>query len=681
MSVWHLTGGGCSLVLADCGQALPRWVWFGEELPAAAAAAAGTTRRIPGLPAASLEQPVLPSLCPVSGMGWFGLPALSVGGQPVIFAPAVVVVGDRSLTVTARADGLVWQQQIELAETGIVTLRTRLENTGSVPLRLDHCASAAVELPPDASEILTFDGGWTEEFQERHVSLPVGIFRRETTRGRTSHDAFPGVIVSDPQGRQHLAAHLGWSGNHRLSVERLRDGTRLLMLGENLLPGEGDLPPGGVYEAPAAHVWVSADGLDGIRRLAHGHVRAFMGTRRPRPVHLNTWEALYFNHDPAVLADLVVEAAALGVERFVLDDGWFLGRHHDRAALGDWTPDPRKYPQGLGELFSRVQAAGMEVGLWVEPEMVNPDSDLYRRHPDWCLHVPGADRPTARHQLVLDVARPEVADYLFAALDRLLSEYPIAYLKWDMNRDLAPAWGGETGGWRYRAQVLAVYALIDRLKAAHPAVEIESCASGGGRADWEILRRTDRIWTSDSNDARDRAVIQRGFSLFFPPEVMGSHVGPSECHTSGRKLPLTTRIHVALFGHMGIEWDVREATPQQKADLARLIALHKEWRPVLHGGQTVTLPFDPALASGWGVMAGDRGIFCCYRREGGQAPLSLRLSGLEPQALYTLTVLDGLPEGWPAAGQPQSGALLMRQGVLLPLHRPDTTLLFSVGKL
>ncbi|MFM6931886.1 MAG: alpha-galactosidase, partial [Novosphingobium sp.] len=290
-----------------------------------------------------------------------------------------------------------------------------------------------------------------------------------------------------------------------------------------------------------------------------------------------SWEACYFDHDEDRVVALAKDCADAGVERFVLDDGWFRGRNDDSAGLGDWTADPAKYPQGLKPLADRIVGMGMEFGLWVEPEMINPDSDLYRAHPDWALVLPGRDRPTARNQLVLDMRRDDVRDYLFSALDALLRELPVSYLKWDHNRDLTPAGGA--------AQVHGTYDLFARLRAAHPLVEIESCAGGGGRSDAGIIAYTHRFWASDNLDAVSRVSIQRGFLAFLPPEVMGSHIGASPAHATGRRQSLAFRAAVAMPGHFGIELDPRRLDAEERAELADWIAFHKQWRGLLHQGQ------------------------------------------------------------------------------------------------
>ncbi|MBK7687277.1 MAG: alpha-galactosidase [Rhodocyclaceae bacterium] len=301
---------------------------------------------------------------------------------------------------------------------------------------------------------------------------------------------------------------------------------------------------------------------------------------KPRLVHLNTWEAVYFDQDEDSLKALATSAAELGVERFVLDDGWFKGRDHDRAGLGDWWPDPRKFPDGLLPLAMHVEACGMSFGLWVEPEMVNPDSDLYRAHPDWALALEGRAQLTGRNQLVLDLSRPDVSDYLFERLHGLLSQLPIKYLKWDMNRDLATAGSNERAA--YREQVLALYRLLARIRLAHPSLEIESCASGGGRIDFGILAHTHRVWTSDCNDALSRVAIQRGALQWLPPEILGAHIGSVPSHTTGRSQSLAFRAAVALGAHFGLELDVRKLTTQERASLSQWIALYQRLRAELH---------------------------------------------------------------------------------------------------
>jgi alpha-galactosidase len=461
------------------------------------------------------------------------------------------------------------------------------------------------------------------------------------------------------------------------------------------------LAAGESLATPTLFASCATTGLNGLAANFHATVRSRLpwpGGRmrpRPRPVHLNTWEAVYFDHRTDDIRALAAAAASVGVERFVLDDGWFQGRHSDQAALGDWWPDPAKYPHGLQPLASYVNELGMEFGLWVEPEMVNPDSQLFRTHPDWALQLEGRPLLTMRNQLVLDVARPEVADYLFAKLHALLSNVPIAYLKWDMNRDLTTA-GNALGRPAYRSFVHALYALLDRVRAAHPQVEIESCASGGARLDMGVLAHTHRVWTSDCNDALSRIAIQRGALQFLPPEILGAHIGPAPAHTTGRSQSLNFRAGVALSGHLGIEADVRHMTDAERAALARWVSLYKQLRNRLHTGQVwLGEAGDGVLWQAHGDANASEVLLLVYRT----APTShrntppLRLPMLRPVAHYTVERLDPTPPDWTssplndaalAAGAQQAmpptahGAWLAAVGLPLPRMNAESALIYRL---
>ena len=467
-----------------------------------------------------------------------------------------------------------------------------------------------------------------------------------------------------------------------MSIETLREGHIIAQAGE--LAEDGDASTAG-YQSPWCHAVHSRAGLNGAMQALHAFVRAEIlpakVAARPRPVHYNTWEAIYFKHDMATLRDLVDRAAQVGAERFVLDDGWFKGRNDDRAALGDWTVDVLKYPDGLKPLIDHVHARGLEFGLWVEPEMVNPDSDLARAHPDWIRRDPGVP-VLMRHQCVLDLARADVQAHLFAALDRLLADNAIAYLKWDMNRDVT--------GNGHHAQVRGVHALIDRLRAAHPDVEIETCASGGGRCDYGMLARAERVWVSDSNDALDRFDIQRNANLFLPPEVAGVHVGPATCHITGRTLSLDLRAHVALFGHMGLELDLRSLEPEALSRLAAHIRTYKTFRPLLHAGRWWRVELPGPDHQGAAVSAGDGNeALCLVLRTGSQAlgrGTSLRVPGLDPGRLYRVAVAGpharhveaSLPPALRSGNVRLGGQALGNRGIEIFLPRPQSSLLLHV---
>jgi alpha-galactosidase len=635
------------------------------------------------------------ALTPQAGQGWPGRPGLAAHRDGIGWASLALLTGvnifpDR-LVFEAKDDrsGIVLFHEFVI-DGDVVIADTWLRNIGETPLAVEWLTAPVFPLPGFATDIIGFEGRWSGEFQTRRQARHMGSWVHENRRGRTSHDAFPGVIIaeavtSENHGRAY-GFHLGWSGNHRLAVETLNDGRGLVMMEALLLPGEVRLAPGEGLTTPPLYASVSDAGLSGLSQGFHRHLRARPQHQRlrtkPRPVHYNSWEAVYFDHDPAVLKDLATRAAAVGVERFVLDDGWFPGRRSDRAGLGDWKVDKAVYPDGLKPLVDHMRGLGMEFGLWVEPEMANPDSELYRAHPDWVLGLADVPQLGFRHQLVLDFGRAEVRDHLFDAIDALLREYPIAYLKWDMNRDLNHP-GGADGRAGAAAHVRGVYDVLDRLRTAHPHVEIESCASGGGRADFGILARTDRIWTSDSNDAIDRLAIQRGFSHFFPAEIMGSHVGPATCHTTGRKLSMVLRVATAMFGHMGMELDLREMDASETATLAAGVALHKAHRALIHSGDLHRIDAAAGI-NAFAIVAGDRSqalVSVTMITEPVTAfAAPVRITGVDPDADYRLTRI--WPERLPGLMLPQGmivrGNLLMKDGIQLPRLWPGTAVILHL---
>lgn len=569
----------------------PLWRYWGPRLPDGALPPAALRDERPE-PSFSLhfDQPLTPF--PGYGIGWFGQSALLAhrGGQDWTFSPdrctvehpdaATVrfVLRDETARITVKLTA-----QLDPA-SDVLTIASELQNAGETTLDIGWLAAACLPLPEDAAAVRSFAGRHNAEFVPIDDTLTRSLWRRENRRGLTSHDCWPGAVVTCADGTAY-GAQVAWSGNHAQTIEWLDDGRRQWQLGEWLAPGEVRLEPGEALVSPEVLATVSAEGANGVAHAFHRAIRARMewpgGSMKPRPVHLNTWEGFYFAHDEAALCELADAAAAIGVERFVLDDGWFKCRDDDTSSLGDWTVDRAKYPNGLAPLARHVTGLGMEFGLWVEPEMISRDSDLYRAHPDWAMHTQGRPLREARNQLVLDLTRGEVSEYLFGAIADLLRELPISYLKWDHNRDLVHAGNRPL----YRRQVMAAYALMDRLRASFPDVEIEACAGGGGRIDAGIITRTHRFWTSDCIDAVSRVTMQRGFLQFMPPEIMGSHVGASPAHSTGRGQAMDFRCGVALPGHFGVELDVRKLDADERSRLASGIARYKALRGRLHAGR------------------------------------------------------------------------------------------------
>ena len=584
-----LHGDTVSLVIECPSASPPLWRYWGPRLSDTFECGPDLRATRP-TPSFSLDETVPFEVVPTFGLGWFVQSALLAHRDGTDFAQGFgaaevewVVPGKAArLTLTDKIAGLTLCVSLAL-EGDVLTASSAITNVGDTPLSVQWLASVTLPLPDFLTTIHSYSGRHNNEFVACEDALGRNLWRKENRRGLTSHDAFPGAVV-EGNGLAY-GAQLAWSGSHVQSIEWLDDGRYLWQLGAWVAPGELNLSPGETFATPEVLATCSRRGQAGIAQNFHAIVRSRMtwpdGTMKPRPVHLNTWEGYYFDHDLPSLIKLVDAAAEVGVERFILDDGWFQSRNDDTSSLGDWWADARKYPDGLGPLADHVVAKGMEFGLWVEPEMVNPDSELHRTHPDWALQLAGRPLLTARNQFVLDLTRPEVSDYLFETISGLLGTLPIAYLKWDHNRDLVTA-GGPDGRARYHQQVIAAYALFDRFRAAYPHVEIEACAGGGGRIDAGIATRTHRFWTSDCIDAVSRIPIQRGFLQFMPPELMGSHIGTAPAHSTGRSQQLDFRAAVALQGHFGLEFDLVKLDTAEKVRIAQWIAFYKAWRHLLH---------------------------------------------------------------------------------------------------
>ncbi len=702
-SLVHLRRAGVSVLIDARGPGQPRLLHWGADLgplsePELAAAARGL---IPPVPQAVIDEPLQHGLLPERALGYRGRPGLS-GFRPdgdlrpqlrlaSVEATSAGVVISLTDDVAALAVRSVWQ----LDDSGLLLVHHEVTNTGTTAYQLAELA-VVLPVPATAEEIMDFSGRWCRERAPQRRPLSMGAWTRENRRGRTAADsAFLTLAGSAGFANRHgsvWAVHLGWSGDQVNWAEAHPDGTRVIAAAELLAPGEIELAAGESYSTPVVFAAHSDAGLDGITERFHRYVRSRpTHPSTPRPAVLNTWEAVYFDHDLARLQHLADTAAAAGIERFVLDDGWFGGRRDDHTSLGDWDVSADVWPDGLHPLVSHVVSLGMQFGLWVEPEMINVDSDLYRDHPDWVL---GPDRrlpPEARHQQVLDLANPDAFDYLFGKLDALVKEYRIGYLKWDHNRDLVNAVHDGRPG--VHVQTLAVYRLLDDVRAANPGLEIESCASGGARVDLGILARTDRVWASDCNDALERQHIQRWTSMILPPELIGAHVGPPTSHTTGRVQSLGFRAATALFGHFGVEWDIDSAGPEDRESLAAIIAAYRRLRPLLHSGVAVNADHPDPSATLSGVVAQDRSaaLFSFVQLTTGatESPAPIRFSGLGADTQYAVRVLD-LPEGaitkqrrapaWITdGGITLSGRALETVGLATPILQPEQALILELA--
>jgi alpha-galactosidase len=666
--------------------------------------------------AAALLGAVRPcSLLPEHGEGWFGRPGLSGHRLGAIDPPAgrdwsplfrptrsEHARPDRAdwarVEAADKTAGLELVTEIEAVPGGAIRARHTLTNTGREPYVVDSL-EVVFPLPGRVGEVLDFTGRPNAERIPQRHRIGDGLWLREGRRGHTGHDSATMVVAGVPGftfGRgEAYGLHVAWSGNTVHRVERVpsgpgargASGATTIGGGELLLPGEITLAEGESYATPWVYLAATGsgpdgrDGLDGLAAQFHGYLRSLPAhPRSPRPVNLNVWEAVYFRHDFAKLSALADVAADLGVERYVLDDGWFAGRRNDEAGLGDWQVDEAVWPAGLGQLAGYVRARGMQFGLWIEPEMVNPDSDLYRAHPDWILAAGHRRPPLQRHQLVLDLTRPEVSAYLLERISALLTEYPIDYVKWDCNRDIIDAGSGtRAGAPAAHRQALAVYALLDELRRRHPNVEWESCAAGGGRIDLGMLERVERVWTSDMTDALARQSIQRWTGQLVPPEYLGAHVSAPFSHQTGRYMPLSLRGATALFGHFGIEWDLTQAPPGELAELAAWIRLYQQHRALIHAGRLVRIDTPDDTAWMHGVVADDSSTaLMSYVQldepRTGQ-PAALRMPGLDPRRRYRVTDVT------PGARLPAvevSGAALAGIGLAIAPQRPLTAVILLI---
>ncbi|MDR6907868.1 alpha-galactosidase [Agromyces sp. 3263] len=706
--IHYLRAAGVSVVVDARGTGVPAVLHWGADLGALDEAAldALALATVPSVPPSSIDQPLRLSLMPTFGEGWSGRPGLQVfrdaagadgpAAARALAAPRLELAHGVLHELDAPST-LTWElvdagasvaviTELDLSDTGVLRLRHRVENRGQGSLGIGR-AAVVLPVPARATELLDFSGLWSRERRPIRRTLEHGVHSREGRHGRGGHDDAFLLAAGTPGFRfrsgEVWATHVAWSGDTEAWAERSALGPATLGGGELLAPGELTLPAGAAYTSPWVIAVYSNAGLDGISDRLHPWIRSWSTIRRERPLVLNTWEAVYFDQSLERLEPLIDAAARVGVERFVLDDGWFRGRHDDRHALGDWTVDSANWPDGLGPLIARVHGAGMEFGLWVEPEMVNLDSDLARAHPEWVLGRPGD--LAWRHQHVLDLTAPGASDHVFARLDDLLANHDIAYLKWDHNRDLL---GGSA-----HAQTLAAYALIDRLRAAHPAVEIESCASGGARIDLGILERTDRVWPSDTNDPLERQGIHRYTSLLVPPEYLGAHLGAARAHTTRRRSELSFRFATALFGSAGIEWNLAEASDAELDHIAAWASEYRRLRPLLHSGRVVRAdPDDPARIV-HGVVSADRthGIFSMAMLGTARAalPPAIRMPGLDADRVYRVrrlelgpaprTVQDAAPPWFEAGTIELTGRVLAEVGLAVPLLAPENAVPFELS--
>lgn len=608
-----------------------------------------------------------------------------VPGKPALEGlPAVYVEQDHEaetleLELEDRVSGLVVVLSYTVfAEFDAIARSARLTNGSSEPLQLERALSASVDFPDAAYDALYLSGAWARERHVQRRRLAPGVTGISSRRGSSSHQQNPFLALLRPDATEQQGEVYGfslvYSGSFTAEAEVEQFGTTRVQIGINPFDFTWRLEPGESFQTPEAVLVYSAEGLGGMSRTYHRlyRTRLCRGQFRDqeRPILVNNWEATYFDFNADKIEAIAKAGSELGIELFVLDDGWFGRRDRDNSSLGDWFEDRRKLPDGLADLAHRVKDTGLQFGLWFEPEMVSPDSDLYRAHPDWCLHVPDRRRTEARDQLILDMSRSDVRQYLYERLSTIFSTVPITYVKWDMNRNMteigsavSPA---ERQGEVAHRYMLGLYELLERLTSEFPHILFESCSGGGGRFDPGMLYYMPQTWTSDDTDAAERLKIQYGTSIVYPVSTMGAHVSAVPNHQVERTTPLTFRGDVAMSGNFGYELDLTRFTEEEKETAKRQIAIYKEIRGLVQQGDLYRLqsPFEGNETAWMFVRPDQNEALLFYFRVLAEpnGPLrSVKLQGLDPAKHYEVV----------GSGEVYGGDRLMNAGLSMASVRGD----------
>lgn len=760
VSLYTLENGGVAITLAKYDNQLPRIVYWGRSYEHMVGSELTGAKQLyhalnPQRVSGGLDYTAFPSVLPTQSESWLGAPrftvsrdgretfchfevkevhvdtdgtlvddfsdlAKSLSGlsddeikraeqESSTYPVSAKTVPNIVMVAEDREQGVRLTWQMQLLSGGLVRQRAHVSNTDNAPegtVLSVRTLELAYPVPSSAREILTTAGHHLRERHPQRQDITNGRYEKITRVGRPDFDATL-LLTVGPRGfdfehGEVYSTHVGWSGNSVIAVEQNTYTLPIIGGGERLYAGECRLT-GGTDESYTSP-WVygaCGEGLNEVAARFHSFVRELHPNlaTKPRPVILNTWEAVYFQHNYETLRRLADHAADAGVERFVVDDGWFGSRRDDTSGLGDWYVSKEVWPDGLTPLADYVHSKGMEFGLWFEPEMINLDSDIARAHPDWIL-TPSDERlpMQGRSQQVLDLSNPEALRYVFDAMDKLIDEIGIDYIKWDHNKlvtepaspynDFAPV---------QRKQVEAVYAIFDALKLKHNGLEIESCSSGGGRIDLGILERADRVWTSDCVDPVERTDIQRYTSLLVPESMMGEHVGASPAHSTLRATSLSMRAATALFGHLGIEWDLSLQPQSDLDELAKWVKLYKDTRAWAGSGVTVHGDNIDDSVRLDGVVAQD-GNHALYRftqvRTSMHYPaVPVRLPGLDSNSLYRVRPVDVQRNltnietngqspllWWTDEGIVISGAALHNFGLRPPQLNPQQAAVFEVER-
>lgn len=641
----------------------------------------------------------LPWELPTRGSGWYGEPAVAATnakGDDMVqltYVSHAIYMGKNRLpglpATFARREGDAETLEIELMDrltglrvtavygvferTGAITRSLRLKNESGEDMQINGVLSASAPVHGSGYDVIHLKGAWARERHVMRQPQGEGEYRIFSQRGASGHEANPFLALCEKSATEFSgevwAVSLVYSGSFEaLSYVNNTENSRL-SIGLNPDVFTWKLEPGETFVSPEAAMVYSPDGLNGMshafHRLYSENLMRSKWFERDRPILINNWEATYFNFNEEKILQIARRAKELGVEMLVLDDGWFGKRNTDNCSLGDWVVNPEKLPGGLNGLSDRLHDLGLKFGLWFEPEMISPDSDLYLAHPDWCLHVDGRARVEMRNQLILDLSRKEVQDYIIESVSAVLESARIEYVKWDMNRNMTePFSGAQTPERQKETQhryMLGLYRVLEEITARFPEILFESCSGGGGRFDPGMLYYMPQTWTSDDSDAAERMFIQYGTSFVYPPCAMGAHVSAVPNHQTGRTTAMQTRGDVALGGNFGFELDLSQLSDADAETVRRLIEREKQVRTLVRTGEFTRLlsPFDHPYAA-WQFRARDNSeaLVCAYRLMTRPATphLLLRASGLDESAVY----MDD-------DGNTCSGAALTRYGLWLHL--------------
>ena len=568
---------------------------------------------------------------------------------------------------------------VVFAERDIIARSARITNGGNGAVRLEKMMSACLELPNGAWEVIHFHGRHAMERRLERLPLMHGTMEVGSRRGTSSHQHNPGVIICSPDTTEEYGDCYGmsliYSGNFTAEIEQDQMNSVRFVCGINPESFEYLLEPGEAFDTPQLMMTYSGSGLGRMSANFHSIIRHNLcrGKYRfaRRPILINNWEATYFDFNEEKILSIARQASELGIEMLVLDDGWFGSRDSDDAGLGDWFVNTDKLKGGLADLVRGINGLGMKFGIWIEPEMVNEDSCLYREHPDWALTIPGRKPCRSRNQLVLDMSRSDVRDYIFDSISAVLKSANVEYVKWDMNRSICDIYSAalpkERQGEVYHRYVLGVYDLMERFTSTFPDILFEGCSGGGGRFDPAILYYSPQIWCSDDTDGIERLEIQYGTSFFYPISAVGSHVSAIPNHQTGRKTPLKTRGVVAMAGSFGYEMDLNLLSPDEKEVVKEQVEDYKKYYDLIHNGDYYRLvsPQGDSDFTAWQFVSGDKAktlVHVVITHVRANAPdLWFKLRGLAPEKCYRLE----------ENGRIYSGSALMNAGISIPMMMGD----------